>query len=149
MVSLGSFLPTASPNPWLHPNPALTNCKREQQIPGLQFLGLQFSCPALRFSCLPRGQGICEIKPPAAKGGKAMETRLGMLWDTVYHNPNTIQRHGGGRKPEEIRNKSCCFPSKLWGQEQTQTQTQVSGNMQGPTLRDYHAPGEGNSGWEL
>lgn len=134
MVSLGS-LQQPPPNPWLHPNPAVPNCKGEQQTPGLQFLGLQFSCPALRFT----RQGVCEIIPPAAKAGKAMKTRLGMLWEYSlfnYHSPNTIQRQGGDRKAEKIRNKTCCFPLKPWGQEQTQTQMQVSGRMQGPTLRD-------------
>lgn len=139
MVFLSSFHATSPTDPWLQLNPAVPNCRGEQQTPGLQFLGLQFSCPALRFSCLPRGEGVCEIKPAAAKAGKAMKTPIGMLWEYSlfnYCNQKMIQKHRGDRKPEEIRNKNCCFPLKPWGQEQTHAQMQVSSDKQGPTLRD-------------
>lgn len=134
MISLGS-LQQPPPKSMAASKSSCTKLQGRTANTRLQFLGLQFSCPALRFT----RQGVCEIIPPAAKAGKAMKTQLGMLWEYSlfnYHSPNTIQRQGGDRKAEKIRNKNCCFPLKTWGQEQTQTQMQVSGRMQGPTLRD-------------
>lgn len=112
------------------------------------------SCFTLRFSCLPRGKGVCEVKPPAANAGKAMKTRLGRLWEYSlfnYHNPNTIQRHGGGQKTRGDKEQKLLFSLETVG-PRANTDTNAGNQVicRAPPSGIKHAPeflpGEGNSG---